>query len=129
MEWASIVRTESYQRDDGTRLRLIEKELKALGGKIPSILRNSSGSTYTVKKGDSLTRIASPMTKGDKVKQIQKALAVLYFCPDKGAKNYGIDRVYGPKTANAVERYQSVNSLKADGIYGPKTKAKIESLK
>lgn len=50
------------------------------------------------------------MTKGDKVKQIQKALAMLYFCPDKGAKNYGIDGVYGPKTAKAVERFQSVNS-------------------
>lgn len=69
------------------------------------------------------------MTKGDKVKQIQKALAMLYFCPDKGAKNYGIDGVYGSKTANAVERFQSVNSLKADGIYGLKTKVKIESLK
>ncbi|KYD05423.1 hypothetical protein B4144_2031 [Bacillus atrophaeus] len=76
--------------DDGTRLRLIEKELKALGGKIPSISGNSSGSTYTVKKEDTLTRIASPMTKGDKVKQIQKALVVLYFCPDKGANNYGV---------------------------------------
>ncbi len=70
--------------------------------------------------------MTSPMTKGTNVRQVQNALAALYFYPDKGAKNDGIDGVYGPKTANAVKRFQSVNGLTADGIYGPKTKAKIE---
>lgn len=65
--------------------------------------------------------------KGAAVKQIQKALAALYFYPDKWAKNNGIDSVYGPKTANAVKRFQSVNGLTADGIYGPKTKSKLKS--
>ncbi|MCY8276500.1 N-acetylmuramoyl-L-alanine amidase [Bacillus inaquosorum] len=162
----------------------IEKELKALGGKTTSKTSSSAskaaGSTYTVKKGDTLSAIAkehgvsvtnlqswnnikdpnkitvgqklklegsstkssnkktsyalpsgiykvtSPMRKGDDVRLIQKALAALYFYPDKGAKNNGIDGVYGPKTANAVKRFQSVSGLTADGIYGPKTKAKIE---
>ncbi|RAP05814.1 N-acetylmuramoyl-L-alanine amidase [Bacillus subtilis] len=36
--------------------------------------------------------------------------------------------MYVPKTANAVKRFQPVNSLTADGIYGPKTKAKLEAL-
>lgn len=162
----------------------IEKELKALGGKTSSSSGNSSGSTYTVKKGDTLSGIAkakgvsmanlqkwnnikdpnkitvgqklkltgsstsstnssgktsyalpsgvfkvtSPMTKGEDVRKIQKALAALYFYPDKGAKDNGIDGVYGPKTANAVERFQKMNGLTPDGIYGPKTKAKIEKL-
>ncbi|PAE39695.1 N-acetylmuramoyl-L-alanine amidase, partial [Bacillus licheniformis] len=35
---------------------------------------------------------------------------------------------YGPKTANAVKRFQLMHRLSADGIYGPKTKAKLESL-
>ncbi|MCY8064325.1 N-acetylmuramoyl-L-alanine amidase [Bacillus spizizenii] len=163
----------------------IEAELKGLGGKATSkpssSVSKSSGSTYTVKKGDTLSAIAkehgvsvanlqswnnikdpnkitvgqklklegsstkssskktsyalpsgiykvtSPMRKGDDVRQIQKALATLYFYPDKGAKNNGIDGVYGPKTANAVKRFQSVSGLTADGIYGPKTKAKIEA--
>ncbi|MCM3188904.1 N-acetylmuramoyl-L-alanine amidase [Bacillus subtilis] len=162
----------------------IEKELKALGGKTSSPSGSSSGSTYTVKKGDTLSDIAkakgvsmanlqkwnnikdpnkikvgqilklkgsssssstkssskkssyalpsgvikvtSPMTKGTNVRQVQNALAALYFYPDKGAKNNGIDGVYGPKTANAVKRFQSVSGLTADGIYGSKTKAKIE---
>ncbi|MGM0747078.1 MAG: N-acetylmuramoyl-L-alanine amidase [Bacillota bacterium] len=160
----------------------IEKELKALGGKTSSSSGSSSGSTYTVKKGDTLSGIAkaegvsvatlqslngiknpnlikvgqvlkltgsggssssgkkssytlpsgvfkvtSPLTKGKAVKQIQTALAALYFYPDKGAKNNGIDGYYGAKTANAVKRFQSVSGLTADGIYGPKTKAKLEA--
>ncbi|TWN40296.1 N-acetylmuramoyl-L-alanine amidase CwlA [Bacillus licheniformis] len=66
--------------------------------------------------------------KGTAVRQIQEALAALYFYPDKGAKNNGIDGYYGPKTANAVKRFQLMHGLSADGIYGPKTKAKLESL-
>ncbi|MFB4185643.1 MULTISPECIES: peptidoglycan-binding domain-containing protein [Bacillus amyloliquefaciens group] len=33
--------------------------------------------------------------------------------------------IYGPKTANAVKRFQSMCGLTADGIYWPKTKMKI----
>lgn len=69
--------------------------------------------------------MTSPLTKGTAVKQIQTALAALYYYPDKGAKNNGIDGYYGPKTANAVKRFQSMYGLPADGIYGPKTKARL----
>lgn len=68
------------------------------------------------------------MRKGDDVRKIQKAFAALYFYPDKGAKNNGIDGVYGPKTANAVKRFQLMNGLKPDGVYGPETKGKLENL-
>lgn len=111
----------------------VEKELKALGGK-------TSSSKASVAKRKQQTQAAKnvicaafryfqseePNDEREKVTQIQNALAALYFYPDKGAKNNGIDGVYGPKTANAVKRFQSVNGLTADGIYGPKTKAKIE---
>lgn len=70
--------------------------------------------------------MTNPLTKGTAVKQIQTALAVLYYYPDKEAKNNGIDGYYGSKTANAVKRFQSMYGLTADGIYGPKTKAKLE---
>lgn len=65
--------------------------------------------------------------EGTGVRQIQEALAALYFYPEKGAKNNGIDGYYGPETANAVKWFQLVSGLTADGIYGPKTKAKIEA--
>ncbi len=56
---------------------------------------------------------------------IAKGFSRASFYPDKGAKNNGIDGVYGPKTANAVKRFQLMNGLTADGIYGPKTKASL----
>ncbi|MBJ7570897.1 peptidoglycan-binding protein [Bacillus halotolerans] len=159
----------------------IADELGKIGGKSSASSGGSSGSgtTYTVKKGDTLSGIAkakgvsvanlqkwnnikepnkitvcqklklkgsgsssskktsyalpsgifkvkSPMMRGTSVTQIQKALAALYFYPDKGAPNHGIDGVYGPKTADAVKRFQLMHGLSADGIYGPKTKAKLE---
>ncbi|MCC2931913.1 N-acetylmuramoyl-L-alanine amidase [Bacillus sp. LBG-1-113] len=114
----------------------IEKELKALGGKTSSsktstakkktTSSSSKKTSYTLPSG--IYKVTSPMRKGDDVRQIQKALAALYFYPDKGAKNNGIDGVYGPKTADAVRRFQLMHGLSADGIYGPKTKAKLEAL-
>ncbi|AMQ71586.1 hypothetical protein CHR37_17990 [Bacillus velezensis] len=80
-------------------------------------------SSYTLPSG--VFKVTSPLTKGTAVKQIQTALAALYYYPDKGAKNNGIDGYYGSKTANAVKRFQSMYGLPADGIYGPKTKARL----
>ncbi|ARB37820.1 N-acetylmuramoyl-L-alanine amidase [Bacillus subtilis] len=114
----------------------IEKELKALGGKTSTSKTctakkkttklSSKKTSYALPSG--IYKVTSPMRKGDDVRQIQKALAALYFYPDKGAKNNGIDGVYGPKTADAVRRFQLMNGLNPDGIYGPKTKAKIKGL-
>ncbi|KAF1678620.1 N-acetylmuramoyl-L-alanine amidase [Bacillus sp. SKDU12] len=98
--------------------------LKLTGSSVSSAKPSSKKTSYALPSG--VIRVTSPMRKGDDVRQIQNALVALYFYPDKGAKNNGIDGVYGPKTANAVKRFQSVNGLTADGIYGPKTKAKIE---
>ncbi|MEC0418257.1 N-acetylmuramoyl-L-alanine amidase [Bacillus subtilis] len=114
----------------------IEAELKSLGGKTSSSKTKTAKKTTTSssKKKTSyalpsgIYKVKSPMMKGASVTQIQKALAALYFYPDKGAKNNGIDSVYGPKTANAVKRFQLMHGLSADGIYGPKTKAKLASL-
>lgn len=72
--------------------------------------------------------MTKPLTKGAGVKAVQEALAALLFYPEKGAKNNGIDGYYGPKTADAVKRFQLMNGLTADGIYGPKTKAVLEKL-
>ncbi|MEG7380396.1 N-acetylmuramoyl-L-alanine amidase [Bacillus subtilis] len=84
-----------------------------------------SSPSYPLPSG--MIKLTSPYRKGTKILQLQKALAALHFYPDKGAENNGIDGVYGPKTANAVKRFQLMNGLTADGIYGPKTKAKLKS--
>lgn len=107
----------------------IGKELKALGGKTSSAAapkKKASKKAYKLPTG--IFKVKTPLMRGNAVKQIQEALAALYFYPDKGAKNNGVDSFYGPKTANAVKRFQLIHSLVADGIYGPKTKLKIESL-
>ncbi|UZN53001.1 N-acetylmuramoyl-L-alanine amidase [Bacillus paralicheniformis] len=81
---------------------------------------------YTLPTG--IYKYKSPMMKGTAVRQIQEACAALYFYPEKGAKNNGIDGYYGAKTANAVKRFQMMHGLTADGIYGPKTRAKLDDL-
>ncbi len=63
---------------------------------------------------------AQQATGGDaKITGIQKALAKLGF--DPGA----IDGVSGPKTQDAVRKFQQAHGLAADGIAGPKTQAAI----
>ncbi|ULN58975.1 peptidoglycan-binding protein [Bacillus subtilis] len=89
----------------------------------PSASAPKKSSSYPLPDG--VIKVTKPLTKGTKVAQVQTALAACYFYPDKGAKNNGIDGYYGPKTANAVKRFQLMNGLVADGIYGPKTKAKL----
>ncbi|MCY9203625.1 N-acetylmuramoyl-L-alanine amidase [Bacillus atrophaeus] len=103
----------------------VGQKIKLEGSSTSSTKPSSKKTSYALPSG--VIKVTSPMTKGTKVRQVQNALASLYFYPDKGAENNGIDGVYGPKTANAVKRFQSVNGLTADGNYGPKTKAKIEA--
>lgn len=64
--------------------------------------------------------------KGTAVRQIQEALVALYFYPDKGAKNNGIDGYYGQQTANAVKRFQMMHGLYADVIYGTKRRRNMK---
>lgn len=71
-------------------------------------------------------KAVKPYPSGDGVRAVQNALAAKYYYPDKGAKNNGIDGVYGPKTADAVKRYQSMHGLTADGIYGPSTRKSLQ---
>ncbi len=122
----SVATLQSLNGIKNPNLIKVGQVLKITGSSTSSPKPSSKKTSYALPTG--VIRVTSPMRKGDAIRQIQKALAALYFYPDKGAKNNGIDGVYGPKTANAVKRFQSVNGLTADGIYGPKTKAKIESL-
>lgn len=77
----------------------------------PEIASKPASAGIILKKGDI----------GAAVKALQTKLASVYFYPDKPAPNHGIDGVYGPKTADAVRRFQIVHKLTADGIYGPQT--------
>ncbi|TWL86373.1 peptidoglycan recognition protein family protein [Bacillus licheniformis] len=122
---------------DSSQLTAFRKKVDSLLGKktvsktTPDKKSSSSSKKQTSKKytlPSGIYKVKSPLMKGTAVRQIQEALAAVYYYPDKGAKNNGIDGYYGPKTANAVKRFQLMHGLSADGIYGPKTKAKIEAL-
>jgi len=61
--------------------------------------------------------------RGDKVKQLQRALDTVHFRPGT------IDGIYGSKTEDAVKRFQSVYiPYQVDGIYGPKTAEKLKAV-
>ncbi|MEC4002918.1 N-acetylmuramoyl-L-alanine amidase [Bacillus subtilis] len=122
----SVASLQSLNGIKNPNLIKVGQVLKLTGSSSSSTKPSSKKTSYALPSG--VIRVTSPMRKGDAVRQIQNALAALYFYPDKGAKNNGIDGVYGPKTANAVKRFQSIYGLVADGVYGPKTKAKIEEL-
>nr|WP_144472038.1 peptidoglycan-binding protein [Bacillus pumilus] len=92
----------------------------------PSKSTSKPKTTYNLPSG--VLKVTKPLTKGSAVKAVQQALAAVYYYPDKGVKNNGVDGYYGPKTADAVKRFQLMNGLTPDGIYGPKTKAKLVKL-
>ncbi|HBU90197.1 MAG TPA: N-acetylmuramoyl-L-alanine amidase [Bacillus pumilus] len=111
----------------------IAKELAALNGtKAPAKTGTATKPVRATKPKAPSKKLAVPTgvirqgARGAAVTQLQNALAAVYFYPNKGAKNNGIDGIYGPKTANAVKRFQSTQSgIATDGIYGPATRAKL----
>ena len=61
-------------------------------------------------------------SRGDAVRQLQRALDSIYFRVGQ------IDGIYGRRTEDAVRRFQSMYAdLKDDGIYGTKTAAKLKA--
>ncbi|MHA6167855.1 N-acetylmuramoyl-L-alanine amidase [Bacillus mojavensis] len=120
----SVATLQSLNGIKNPNLIKVGQVLNLTGSSTLSPKPSSKKSSFNLPSG--IFKVRSPLMHSDAVKQIQTALAALHFYPDKKAKNFGIDSYYGPKTADAVRRFQLMNGLKADGIYGPKTKAKLE---
>lgn len=100
-----------------TKSKTITKPVK------PKTVSKTNNSKYILpndifKKGD----------KGSKILTIQKDLCLLYFYPNKDAKDNGCTGIYDSNTVDAVKRFQLIhlNKDEADGIYGPKTKKAME---
>ncbi|MFD1851241.1 N-acetylmuramoyl-L-alanine amidase [Oceanobacillus bengalensis] len=110
-----------FQRDQGLAVdgSYGPATQRALQNAKPSSGFNLPNTDYWVK---------SPQFSGAGVREVQEALASLNFYPDRGAPNNGIDGYYGPKTADAVRRFQLIHmgADEADGNYGPKTKRAME---
>lgn len=79
---------------------------------VTSNTKSVSSAKYTLPDG-----ILKLGDKGEKVKKLQEVLNAINF------KCGEADGIYGPKTRDAVRRFQSMYAaLKDDGIYGPQTK-------
>lgn len=76
---------------------------------------STSGNRDTLRRGD----------QGDDVLQMQKDLCKAYFYPDKAAADKGCIGIFGPKTEDAVRRFQSVHMSSVDGVFGPNTRAAL----
>lgn len=94
-------------------------------GKRPKLKRKKSGAVSSTKRkkaasGSNWTgQNLSKGSRGAAVTQLQEKLAAMYFYPNKGAKNNGVDGIYGDKTLDAVKRFQSVYlPHEIDGIAG-----------
>ena len=60
-------------------------------------------------------------SSGSEVEDLQRKLA------GKGINPGPVDGIFGPKTEDAVKRFQERAGLEADGIAGPKTMAALET--
>jgi len=78
------------------------KPVKSAPTKSTTKPKTPSKKTYNLPSG--ILKVTKPLTKGAGVKAVQQALAALFFYPDKGAKNNGIDGYYGPKTKAKLQQ-------------------------
>lgn len=69
-----------------------------------------------------LLKLTQPLMRGADVEQVQRQLE------DVGYGPLTVDGVYGPKTADAVKRFQRDQGLTADGIVGPQTRGALAGL-
>ena len=75
----------------------------------------------SVKDDGNLVRTLQTGDRGEDVKEVQRKLITYKYLSG------GADGIYGPKTALAVQAFQSRNSLKNDGMVGSLTWAKMNS--
>ncbi|MCC2116696.1 N-acetylmuramoyl-L-alanine amidase [Bacillus halotolerans] len=97
----SVANLQSWNNIKDPNKITVGQKLKLTGSSTSSPKPSSKKTSYALPSG--VIRVTSPMRKGDDIRQIQKALSALYFYPNKGAKNNGIDGIYGPKTKAKIE--------------------------
>jgi len=66
-----------------------------------------------------LLRVTRPLMRGDRIKALQQELTRRGYHPG------GIDGVFGPQTASAVQAFQGDSGLVPDGEAGPETLGKL----
>jgi hypothetical protein len=103
----------------GVRRDRIEGRLWHYIVKVPGLTYASTGYVAPVKPLPYLLTLETPCVRSALVRAVQRALR------DKGVDPGKIDGEYGPHTVAAVEAFQAMNRLVADGICGPRTAKKL----
>lgn len=103
----------------GVRRDSVEGRLWHYVVKIPELTYSTTGFVATSTPLPYLLTLETPNIKSGLVRAVQRALR------DKGVNPGRIDGEYGPHTVAAVEAFQAMNRLVADGICGPRTAKKL----
>ncbi len=103
----------------GVRRDKVEGRLWHHVVKIPELAYFSTGYVAPVKPLPYLLTLETPNIKSSLVRAVQRALR------DQGINPGKIDGEYGPHTVAAVEAFQAMHRLVADGICGPHTAKKL----
>lgn len=103
----------------GVRRDRIEGRLWNYVAKIPGLTYSTTGFVADPVPLPYLLTLETPNIKSALVRTVQRALR------DKGFNPGKIDGEYGPHTVAAVEAFQAMNKLVADGICGPRTAKKL----
>lgn len=82
---------------------------------VPGVSYLQSDAEVPLKPPAAVLRLTDPLTRGDRVRRLQQALAA------KGFAVGSADGIYGPQTAHAVRLFQAAKGLVADGEAGPRT--------
>ncbi|PKG22365.1 peptidoglycan-binding protein [Niallia nealsonii] len=125
-DWSGFVdkpHLEYHHKGYGTDIFKTKGDAIALS-EVKEVTKTTTKTTTSVKNTETKKETISLPTgtykkgsKGNAVKQIQEALNKLYF------KCGNADGVFGAKTVDALERFQSVYCNPVDGIYGKNTRA------
>jgi hypothetical protein len=103
----------------GVRRDRVEGRLWNYVATIPELAYSSTGYVAVTKPLPYLLTLETPNIKSSLVRAVQRALRA------KGVEPGKIDGEYGPHTVAAVEAFQAMNRLVADGICGPRTATKL----
>ncbi len=103
----------------GVRRDRIEGRLWNFIAKIPGLVYSATDFIPVPVPLPFLLTLETPNIKSALVRTVQRALR------DKGINPGKIDGEYGPHTVAAVEAFQAMNRLVADGICGPRTAKKL----
>jgi hypothetical protein len=87
---------------------------------VPGIRYLRSDAVIELPRPPDTIRLTEPLTRGERVRRIQRRLLALGFAPGTP------DGIYGPQTAHAVRAFQAQRSLVVDGEVGPRTAAALE---